>query len=330
MRLVEVICPTRRLDDLMGLVEQEKADHLRVVRSQDSVAVRIFFSTNARQDFIDGVQALFEGEEDWRLLVFPVEATAPKNESEDASAERERREMAALREEIYDDVRAGTDLNANFFVLTIASTIVAAIGLNASNAAAIIGAMVIAPLLGPILAVTFGVSLGDRKLMLRAGRNAALGLFLGVSAAALFGLAGGVNLESRELMTRAVVGLDSIALALAAGVAAALSVVSGVSSTLVGVMVAVALLPPAAAIGLFAGGGEWTLSARAALLLAVNVVCIMLSSQAVYFWKKVRPRTWLEQRAAESAVRVQVATLILILLAAAAIIALANTEILPR
>ena len=87
------------------------------------------------------------------------------------------------------------------------------------------------------------------------------------------------------------VAVGAMAIALASDAAAALSLVTGVSSALVGVMVAVALLPPTAANGLFLGAGEVSLAMGAFLLLAVNVVSVNRSAQTVLFWRGVRPQT---------------------------------------
>lgn len=117
----------------------------------------------------------------------------------------------------------------------------------------------------------------------------------------------GVNMESVELVSRSTVGFDTIVLALASGAAAALSIVTGLSGALVGVMVAVALLPPSVAIALFLGAGEFSMAARAVFLLAINVVSINFASQIVFFAKGIRPRTWLEQRSAKQSRRLNFA-----------------------
>ena len=103
-------------------------------------------------------------------------------------------------------------------------------------------------------------------------------------------------LDSTELVSRTSVGLDGVVLALASGFAAALSLTTGLSSVLVGVMVAVALLPPAATAGIMLGAGRYELAIGAVLLLAVNVVCVNLSANIVFLLKGVRPRTWLEKK----------------------------------
>ncbi len=107
-------------------------------------------------------------------------------------------------------------------------------------------------------------------------------------------------------MSRTEVGMDSVVLALASGAAAALSLTTGLSSVLVGVMVAVALLPPAATLGIMLGQGNMSLAIGAGLLLAVNIVCVNLASKVVFFLKGVDPRTWLEKEKAKRAMVVYV------------------------
>ena len=148
-----------------------------------------------------------------------------------------------------------------------------------------------------------------------AARTAVCGLALGLALSFAIGLVYEPNLLSGELMSRTVVGLDAPALALAAGAAAALSIATGLPATLVGVMVAVALLPPAASAGLLAGAGEWHLASRAALLLAINVVAVNLAALLVYFFKGIRPRTWLERKSAKRSVTVNVAVWFVLIIA---------------
>ncbi len=332
MRLIEAIVPSAKIDAVKRAIEKCEPTHWRFSATEeaDRRVLRAFFANETAQGLVDELQAICEGSDDWRIIVLPVEATAPQPEEEEGKREeRARKKKLALREEIYGDVANGAALSADFFLLTFASTIVAALGLNADNVAAVIGAMVIAPLLGPILAVSFASALGDFKLLTRAARNAVLGLLLGVTVAAVIGAMFPVNYESNELMSRTVVGLDAMVLAFAAGAAAALSIVAGVSAALVGVMVAVALLPPAAAMGLFLGAGEFGFALRALLLLTVNVVCVLLAAQAVYFYKGVLPRTWLERKKAGKATKIKFAILAVLLAGLAAIIVFSPTEIMP-
>lgn len=322
MRLIEVSFPDGdRVQPLLkATLKTEPLDH-RLTEPDDRGRrlLRLVFRDGDGQKAIDAIQAILDSEEDWRLVVLPVEATAPKvDETADQVARRQQRTLA-LREEMYEDIAKGARLNSDFALLTALSTIVVVFGLSADNVAAVIGAMVIAPLLGPILAFSFGSALGDLTLMAKAARTAVAGLTLGLGISFAIGLVYEPNLLSDELMSRTVVGLDSPALALAAGAAAALSIATGLPAALVGVMVAVALLPPAAAAGLLAGAGEWSLAARAGLLLAINVVAVNLAALLVYFFKGVRPRTWLERRSAKRSVYVNAGVWLVMILALTAL-----------
>ncbi|WP_417470679.1 TIGR00341 family protein [Maricaulis sp.] len=280
--------------------------------------LRMVFKEGDGQKALDTIATMLEHQEDWRLVVLPVEASLPKVEEIDPEVKKKHR-MVALREEIYQDIEAGTKLDRDFLILTTLSTIVVVFGLAADNVAAVIGAMVIAPLLGPILAFALGSALGDFALMTKATRTALSGLFLGMAISVVIGLVFDVNLGSAELTNRTIVGLDSTALALASGAAAALSIVAGLPSTLVGVMVAVALLPPAASTGLFAGSGEFPLAMRAALLLMINIVSVNLAALLVFFFKGVRPRTWLERRSAKRSVYINAAVWAVLIVALTAV-----------
>lgn len=321
MRLIELsFADGDRVQPLLkATLKTEPLDH-RLTEPDDRGRrlLRLVFKDGDGQRALDAIQAIMEEEADWRLVVLPVEASLPKVDESPDQAARTKRTLA-LREELYDDIAKGARLNADFLLLTALSTLVVVFGLSADNIAAVIGAMVIAPLLGPILAFSFASALGDLPMMGRAARTAMSGLGLGLALSFAIGLVYQPNLLSDELMSRTVVGLDAPALALAAGAAAALSIATGLPAALVGVMVAVALLPPAATAGLLAGAGEWQLAGRAALLLSINVVAVNLAALLVYFFKGVRPRTWLERRSAKRSVYVNVAVWLVLILALSAI-----------
>ncbi|WP_375284976.1 TIGR00341 family protein [Marinicauda pacifica] len=305
MRLIELSLPDgdRVQQVLKATLKTEPLDY-RLTEPDDRGRrlLRLLFKTGDGQKAIDAISAILDEEADWQLVVIPIEASLPKI-PEDTDARQERRTLA-LREELFEDISRGAKFNSDFILLTALSTIVAVFGMAADNVAVVIGAMVIAPLLGPILAFSFASALGDLALMGKAARTAIAGLSIGLALSFAIGFALPLDLSADELTSRTVVGLDSPTLALAAGAAAALSIAAGLPSALVGVMVAVALLPPAAAAGLYAGAGYWQLAARALLLLFINVVSVNLAALLVYFLKGVRPRTWLERRAAKRSVYV--------------------------
>ncbi len=267
---------------------------------QDRRLIHVFMRDGPAQALLDNLQSYLEDHNSWRITVDSLDVTLPKLPAPKEGKEASRQQHT--REELFVQVSSDAKLNTDFIVMVVLSTIVAAIGLVSDGVAAVIGAMVIAPLLGPILGFAMGAALGDLSLL----RRGILSLVAGVGTAFLvsFLLAFVLppNWESRELMSRAEVRLDSLALAMAAGGAAALSLTRGASSALVGVMVAAALLPPAAALGLFAGYGEGTVALRAALLLSLNIASLVLAALIVFRIREIRPRTWMEQQHAKRAV----------------------------
>jgi uncharacterized hydrophobic protein (TIGR00341 family) len=158
--------------------------------------------------------------------------------------------------------------------------------------------MVIAPMLGPYISLAFATSLGDNELIWKSLKTNLAGLTLALSMAFVIGWLWPMYLGGSELLMRTDVGLDSVTLALASGAAAVLSMTTSLASALVGVMVAVALLPPAATLGMMLGSGQFDLATGAGLLLAVNVVCVTLAAKLMFLFKGVKPRTWLEKRKA--------------------------------
>jgi len=308
LRLIQVTARAGFVDTLKAIAESDPViDHRIAAGDDETCTVSMLVGPEDRQALLDTVQSIFDAETHWRIVVLPVEATMPS--PEDSPDQKERLARAAItqtREELYNDVARGAALDQTFVLLVALSTVVASVGMIAGNVAVIIGGMVIAPLLGPNLAMTLAAALGDRWLMARAIATNVAGIGLAVVLGALIGLSVPIDPDSAELLLRTDVGPAGAVLALAAGAAAALSITSGVASALVGVMVAVALLPPAAAAGLMLGAQQWPLALGAALLLAVNVVCVNLAGQLVFLARGIKPRTWLERVSARQSVRVSV------------------------
>ncbi|MGB3455638.1 MAG: TIGR00341 family protein [Litorimonas sp.] len=263
---------------------------------QDRKLIHVFLRDKSGQTLMDNVQTALESETDWRISLLPIEATAPAIEEAKKLDNNPKKRSQALREEIYTDIVAGATLDRDFLILVALSTIVAAVGMNSDSVAGVIGAMVIAPLLGPILGFALGAALGDRTLLKGSGWTLAAGVAVALVSSVLIAFLVDVDLNSRELVSRAEVRLDGMALAIAAGSAAAMSMARGQGAVLVGVMVAAALLPPGAAVGLFIGAGELELALRAALLLALNVASLVFAALVVFHLRGIRPRKWLDRK----------------------------------
>nr|WP_320050049.1 TIGR00341 family protein [uncultured Desulfuromonas sp.] len=317
MKYIEIIAEHTSAKNIATISEKVKAEDFRLggIGDDGMQQMRMLVSNDNVQLALDTLQNILGAQATAHIVVLSIEAMLPRQVEEDADKEDS---AISAREVLYEDVERGAQLDSNFYILVTLSTIVASIGLIEDNVAVVIGAMVIAPLLGPNLALSLGTALGDVRLI----RKSALTLFVGLTLSTLLSifLAYIIPMEtsSKELLSRTTASFDSILLALASGAAAALSLTTGLSGVLVGVMVAVALLPPAATLGIMLAKGHIMQAAGAGLLLLVNVVCVNLASKLVFFFKGIRPRTWFEQEQAKKSMLrytiAWVATLLILLL----------------
>ena len=285
------------VDTILGIAEQNEV--LDVwhydVGVDDRQVVRLLVSNEETQTILDSAQKVLSTSEISRVVVLPVEATIPRHQSDKPKNSK----VSKSREELYQDVEQNARLDRNYIFLVILSTVVAAVGMLENNIAVVIGAMVIAPLLGPNIALALGTVLGDRDLMMRAISTLFIGILIALATAYALTIAYPHGDFSQELLSRTSVGISSVAMALASGAAAALSMTTGLSTILVGVMVAVAILPPTAAVGLMLGYQNFPLAFGAFMMLAINIVCINLSANIVFLLKGINPRTRGEQKKAK-------------------------------
>ena len=303
VKIIQVLADNAHVDTLRGIADQHKVADFWVGNAQeDGRSISRFLVTpRNRQSVLDAVQMVVSTSKNYRIFILPVEASIPHPETADEAA-LGKGSATTTREELYNNVYKGAQLDSSYLLLVFLSTIVAAIGLLENNVAVVIGAMVIAPLLGPNIALALGTAIGDTKLMTKALACTLAGLALTLTLSYIIGLIWIGPIDSHELMARTSVGFSGAALALASGAAAVLSLTTGLPSVLVGVMVAVALLPPAATIGIMAANQEYQLAYGAGLLLAVNIVCVNLSAKIVLFVRGVKPRTWLQKNKAKQSV----------------------------
>lgn len=262
----------------------------------------------------------FGSQDGFRIILLPVEATLPPIEE---AAEAKEEAMGPTpaegeperisREELYEDVAQGAKLTRVYVAMVALSTIVAAVGLIRDDIAIVIGAMVIAPLLGPNIALSLASTLGDLSLARRSLTTIGIGIAVATALAILLGVAFHVDPLVPAIHTRTHAGLADVALALAAGTAGSLAFTTGVPAVVVGVMVSVALLPPLVVMGLLLGSGYRELAFGSFMLLLTNITCVNLAAIFTFVVQKVQPRTWWEAKRAKEATRIALTIWIIML-----------------
>lgn len=295
LRLVESFVPDRLSDDAAEVLRGVGAHAVwRESAGEGESVLRAVLGASRSGAALDALHERFAGLEGFRVLVLPLEGTVPRPPAAGSPEERQvaRTAEGVSREEVYAKISEGAELSVNFAAMALLSTVVAAVGLVTNNTAAVIGAMVVAPLLGPNVALALGLTLADRVLTRAAIRTNLAGFAVAFGASLLLGLVLPVDPDIPELAARTRVGQLDLVLALAAGCAGALAYTTGAPTYLIGVMVAVAILPPTVASGLFFGDGYLREGAGALLLVLANVAAVNLVSMATLMAKGMRPRLW--------------------------------------
>lgn len=195
-------------------------------------------------------------------------------------------------DELYDDIAESLHIRPSFVLTVTLSAIIAGLGMRSGQVAVVIGAMIIAPLLGPTMGLALAATVGDWKLGRKAFATLALGSVLAIVAGIAIGMIVTIDPVTPELRNRTLVQPADIALALACGAAGVLAFSRAASLALVGVMVAVALVPPLTAAGIYTGAGLPAAGANAMFLFTVNLVCVNVAGIATFLFQGLPPKSW--------------------------------------
>lgn len=337
VRLVEIVLPNSASVRVAPLLAgQNTLGSWSERLDQDTELVRVLLPA-AQIDFVlDLLENEFSAETGFRVMLFAVEATLPRPQKPPSPEEQENgKPQPAMvpifggrisREELYTELSNRAEASRVYILTVVLSTLVAIVGLLRDDTAAIIAAMVIAPLLGPSVALSLATTLADSVLAVRALRTCAVGMALAVAISFVGGLLLPIDPAAPAILARTRVGLGEVVLALAAGTAGGLAFTTAAPAALVGVMVAVALLPPLVTFGLLLGAGQPLAAAGALSLVLANFICVNLAGVVTFVAQDVRPRTWWESTRARKATRIALLVWLLLFL----VVMFLHAELLAR
>ena len=319
LRLAHIYLPKDSSGFLDDLKEKFNIIEHYEIEEKNMKEIKLLLDAEMTEPVLDFIENHYGLQEGFRVIVTPVEAVIPrlkveqKPEIDEENQKTEAEAKRIYREELYEDIKSVSSGGRTFILMLILSAFVAAIGLLRANVAIIIGAMVIAPLLGPNMGMALAAALGDSALAKRSLKTNFAGIAIAVTIAIALGWFATVEVTNPEIASRLQVSYADFVLALASGAAGALSFTSGVSGSLIGVMVAVALLPPLMVFGLLVGDGQFQTSLNALLLLMTNVVCVNISGVAMFLYQGVRPHSWWEAKKAKKQTRIAIAVWMVLL-----------------
>ena len=312
LRLIQIITP-EGFDPVDEIINEEDVIEQWI---DDSISgrttVHILADVELTEKILEDIDNKLGHRDDYRVILLPVSATIPRQEQEeededeneeektkDEQESEEKRVKRISRDELYEEIKAVVDSSWVYFVLIALSCVVAANGLIRDSGAMVIGAMVIAPILGPNVGLSLATTLGDKALMIRSMKSIVFGFSLGMILSIIMGFMIQIDPEVYEISSRTVVSFADIALGLAAGVAGCLSFTRGISAAVIGVMVAVALLPPMVATGLLIGSGMFDLAFGAGILSITYIICVNLAGVITFLLQGIKPKNFRDRREGE-------------------------------
>jgi len=300
----------------------------RDAKQTDRVALYLLVPAEETEAIMDRLEESFGQQDGFHVVLSTIEAVLPREkleEEQNNSATDEAQDAGRIsREELYEEISSTLGVNRVFMALSVLASVVAAVGLLRDDVAVIVGAMVIAPLLGPTVAMSFAVTLGDVSLMRRAALTSVVGLALTIVVALLVGLIVEVDPATPAIASRTSLSWGAILLSLAAGAAGTFAFTRGMSGAVLGVTVAVALVPPLAACGMLVGAGHWPEALGALWLVLTNVICINLAGAVTFVAQGVRPRTWWEEKRARRSTITAIAIWLVLLAVLSAVVYIAE------
>lgn len=307
-RIVQILASKENIEPIkLAIHDCEIIDSWEIKDfSEKNVIFSILLTLENSQAFLDSLQSKVDQKIIKKIVVSTAEAILPQEEpppKTTAQSQITNEDQRIPREELYNQLSNESRLDLDFVFLILLSTVVAALGLLHGQVIAIIAAMMIAPMLEPNLAIAFAIVLGDIKLALKAMKTNLVGIAACLILSIIISFIWPYGVANSELLLKSAnIGYTSFVLALASGTAGAISITSRFSSGLVGVMVAVALLPPLVTTGILIGSGYYYQSIGAGLLFIVNIVCVNLTANLVFLCKGIHPQKWYEKHKAKIAI----------------------------
>jgi uncharacterized hydrophobic protein (TIGR00271 family) len=185
--------------------------------------------------------------------------------------------------ELFTILRDHAKLKSTFLVLMVLSTLLATLGLFSNSPPVVIGAMILAPLMAPIISLSMGTLRQEHNLILQSLKTIEIGLAVAFACAVILTWLTPIKTYNAEILARTRPNLLDLGIAVISGIAGAYAHArEEVAKTLAGVAIAVALVPPLAVSGIGLGRGDWDVFLGATLLLSTNLAGIVLAGALTF------------------------------------------------
>lgn len=204
----------------------------------------------------------------------------------------------APQAEVFESINKGVEFKgANLWVLIFA-TLTASLGLNINSTAVIIGAMLISPLMGPIMGIGFSLGVNNFELMKRSFRNFSFMVVVSIITSTLFFMLSPLSTAQSELLARTQPTIYDVMIALFGGLAGMVGQTrkdKSASTVIPGVAIATALMPPLCTAGFGIANGQWAFLGGALYLFFINTVFIATATYIIVRFMKFHKKEFIDK-----------------------------------
>ncbi|WP_303850752.1 TIGR00341 family protein [Seleniivibrio woodruffii] len=183
--------------------------------------------------------------------------------------------------QFFEDLYLQSEMTKTYTVLLLLANFIALFGLITNSVAVIIGAMLISPLMGPIISFGFAYITSESMLMTQSLRTIGLSLVYVILSAAILSFISPLNELNEQIMARTKPNLYDLFIAVFSGLAVAVSYLSKRASSfsiITGVAIATSIIPPLSVVGFGIGTGNWAVSVGSFLLFFTNFTAIVATT----------------------------------------------------
>ena len=215
--------------------------------------------------------------------------------------------------EVYSQMRESSRAGIDFYMLMFLASAIATLGLLLNSAGVIIGAMLVAPLMSPILSIASGVVHGNFLMIQRGMRSVLFGILLALSVSVIITIITPTRIPDSEILGRTQPNVLDLLVALAAGAAAAYGVSrKSVAAALPGVAISVALVPPLCVVGFGLGSSAFDIAGGAMLLFLTNFAGIVVVGSMMFYLLGFRPTAAVRKNRFQRTVMISIFVLMII------------------
>ena len=312
VKQIQASVPEEHSEQVDDVIHDYSSDVYSVKGSRNDEDVVVFHATVDSSDMDELVSDLKSIKDielgDLVIRVFEEESLIEKGQKTRGSS------SMLSQEEVYSKAQGSASFNKPQWALMALSSAIAAFGLMLDNLAVVIGAMMLAPILSPVISGAISLTIGDRSLLGNSFRTSLLAIPIAIFVAAVSVIPFSTSVNSTmNLIISA--GLENMILSIFVGSAATLAFVTGMRDQIAGVAVAIALVPPLAATGVGLKMYDLLFASRAFSIALINLLAVLVSGSLSLKILGFGPSSYYKKKSAEEMRFIFPASMILMLMA---------------